>query len=220
MPQKDNERGCLTGVPGCLMIQIWNLCIPEREKDGVYYDDSTSVSIGKRAFFCHCGIFLWLVVRFFALINIMHNLDSIATPVGIGADVSCGRWFLDLMGWSVAKFMVGSYNLHWLNGLAYLLILAVTAYFLVEVLEIRSRLFSVLTGMALISFPAAAEIIVFWFTYVQYGVALLFSVLAVWIMKKWKYGFVLSVQLGACSMGIYQAFLPVTVALFVLDLLR
>jgi len=166
------------------------------------------------------AFFFGLVVHFFALTNIIHNLDNIATPVGIGAGVASGRWFLELMGWSVAKFMVGSYNLHWLNGLAYLLILAVTAYFLVEVLEIRSRLFSILTGMALISFPAAAEIMVFRFTCIQYGVALLFSVLAVWVMKKWKYGFVLSVVLSGCALGVYQAFLPMTVALFVLVLLR
>ena len=166
------------------------------------------------------AFFFGLVVHFFALTNVIQNLDNIATPIGIGAGVASGRWFLEFMDWGMAKFMVGSYNLHWLNGLAYLAVLALTAYFLVDTLEIRSRLFAVLTGMALISFPASAETIVYRFTCVHYGVALLFSVLAVWAMKRWKYGFVLSVLLGACSMGIYQAFLPVTVTLFVMVLLR
>lgn len=177
-------------------------------------------SLKNKHFSAIAAFFFGLVVHFFALTTMLHNLDNIATPVGIGAGVTSGRWFLDLMGWGVAKFMVGSYNLHWFNGLVYLLILAAAAYFLVEVLEIRSRLFAVLTGMALISFPAAAEIILFRFTCIQYAVAMLFSIMAVWSMKKWKYGFVLSVLLSTCSLGIYQAFLPMTVSLFVLILLR
>lgn len=161
-----------------------------------------------------------LAVHFFALVNITHNYDSIATPSGYGAGVTSGRWFLEILGKITSKLLVGSYNLTWFNGIVFLLLIAAAVYFLVSVLEIRSRLLAVVTGMAFVSFPTAASMLFFRFTATYYAIALLFAVLAAWVLKNWKYGLIPSVLLTACGLGIYQAYMPITVAVFVLVLLR
>lgn len=161
-----------------------------------------------------------LFVHMFGLVNIMHNYDNISTPIGFAVGITSGRWFLEFLGKIVAKFLVGGYNLSWFNGVVFLMVLSAAAWFLVDVLELRSRISAVAVGMALVSFPTAAATLFFRYTSVCYGIAVLFAVLAAWVLKNWKYGLIPSALLTACGLGIYQAHMPVTVAIFVLLLLR
>lgn len=161
-----------------------------------------------------------IAVHSFALNNILHNHDNIASqPGGYGIGAPLGRWFLEILGQVFDKAGL-NYNLPTVNGLIYIAILAVTAGFLVSVLDIKSKPSAALIGALFVAFPTVTATMIYRYTVIFYGIGILFAVLAVWVMQRWKRGYLLSVLLIALSMGIYQAYIPVTIALFVLLLIQ
>lgn len=160
------------------------------------------------------------LVHLYALVNNLYNYDNITVqPYGFGNGVTSGRWFLSVLG-SICDYLNMDYNLPLVNGLLFLFALAVTAGFIVSTLGIQYRSSAVLTGMILVVFPAAVSTMFFRYTAVYYGIAILLAVLSVWVLPRFKYGFLLSILCIACSIGIYQAYVPMTIGLFVLLLLR
>ena len=161
-----------------------------------------------------------IAVHSFAFFNLLHNHDNIASqPGGYGLGLELGRWFLELLG-RIADLAGLNYNLPSVNGMLYVLILSVTAAFLVSTLKIRSRLSAVLIGGLFVAFPTVTATMIYRYTVIFYGFGILMAVLAVWITDRFRWNFPLSAMLIALSMGIYQAYVPVTIALFVLVLIR
>lgn len=157
----------------------------------------------------------------FALFNILHNYDNILQqPNGYGAGVTSGRWLLSLLGDFIQNRLHMGYNLTTINGLLYIVLIALSAAFVVNYLEIRNKVSSALVGSLMATFPTVGATMIFRFTAPYYGISLLLSVLAAWIVEKKRFGILLSAVCLAFSMGIYQAYPPVTIGLFVLVLLR
>ena len=58
------------------------------------------------------------------------------------------------------------------------------------------------------------------YTAPYYALAVLFVIASVWFTVNYKYGFLLAAVLGAFSLGIYQAYFPMMITLFVTVLLQ
>lgn len=160
-----------------------------------------------------------MLVHLFALTNVIHNHDNIASqPGGYGMGVALGRWFLEMLGFFCDKAGL-NYNVPSVNGMVYIAILAITAGFLVSALKIRNRFSAVLAGALFVAFPAVTVAMAFRFTAVFYGISILFAVLAAWILRRFRWGLAASSVLIALSIGIYQAYIPMTIAVFVLQLI-
>lgn len=167
------------------------------------------------------GLLCGIAAHAFALVNVLHNYDNILQqPKGYGAGVTSGRWLLTVLGDFCAKVLDLNYNLPTINGLAYLALIALSAAFVVNVLKIHSRVSAGLVGALMATFPTVCSTMVFRFTAAYYGLSLLFSVMAVKAAERTKYGWILSGLCIACSMGIYQAYVPVSISLYVLILMR
>lgn len=162
-----------------------------------------------------------VVAHCFGLVHILHNYDNILQqPKGYGAGVTSGRWLLSILGDIGENFLDLGYNFPVVNGLFYLILIALSAALVVRLLKIRSRLSAVLAGCLMSTFPTVCATMLFRFTAAYYGLCLLLSVLAAWAVEKPKYGILLSALFTACALGIYQAYTPVTIGLFVLMLMR
>lgn len=162
-----------------------------------------------------------LATHAFALVNLIHNYDNILQqPKGYGAGITSGRWLLEILGDFNDAFIELNYNLPTMNGLGFLVLIALSAAVLVNFLKIRDPASAVLAGCLMATFPTVCATLVFRYTAPYYGVSLLLSVLAAWAVGRWKYGFLLSAFCTACSMGIYQAYPPFTIGLLVLALMR
>lgn len=160
------------------------------------------------------------VVHLFGLVNILHNYDDIAQqPRGYGTGISSGRWLLSQLG-DCAEWMGGNYNLPAVNGLLFLLLIAISAGFLVSAFEIHNPTMAALVGALMAAFPAAFSTLVFRYTSVYYGLGILLAVLAAWILPRHRLGVLLSAICIAGSLGIYQAYVPFTIGIFVLQLLQ
>ena len=167
------------------------------------------------------ALIVGIVTHAFALVNPIHNYDNILqNPRGVGAGVTSGRWMLDMASDFTTQFLDLNYNLPLVNGLAFLVLIALSSAVLMNVLKIRRSGSAILLGCCMATFPAVASTMAFRYTAIYYGFALLFSVLAAWVVHKPKVGMLLSAICMACAMGIYQAYAPFTIGLFVLMLLR
>lgn len=166
-----------------------------------------------------------LLIHMFGLVNILHNYDSIAVlPNGYGTGITSGRWLLNILG-DLNRDLFGGDNIAWFEGIIGILFLSAAVYLLIKIFNIRSRMFSVLLGIGFIAFPSVASCMLFRFTSTFYALAVLMSVLAAYIVirgnKKYMVlRIILSGLLSAGSLGIYQAYLPVTASIFVLYLIQ
>ena len=161
-----------------------------------------------------------LIVHLFGLVNVLHNSDDIwIQPQGYGTGLRSGRWFLTFLG-DLVKNLLGGYNISWIKGLLFMILLAISAGFVVSALGIRSRKSAALIGAAFITFPTVTATMFYPYTTTYYGIAVLLSVLAAWILPRHKLGLLFSAVFSAMALGIYQAYLPMTVSLLVLMLLR
>ena len=162
-----------------------------------------------------------IVVHSFGLVNILHNYDNILQqPTGYGNGINFGRWLLSVLGDISQNFLDLGYNFPVVKGLTYIVLIALSAALTVKLLKIHSRLSAALMGCLMVTFPTVCATMLFRFTAGYYGLCLLLSVLAAWVIEKPKYGILLSALFTACALGIYQAYTPVTIGLFVLMLLR
>ena len=128
--------------------------------------------------------------------------------------ITSGRWFL-----TVACGFSSYFTVPWLIGILGMFLLALAAAVLVDFLEVTSSWTVVLISGMLVTFPALASTFAYVFTLDGYMMALLFAVLSVWCVKKWKKGFVAGGIFLAFSMGIYQSYLPFAVLLSIYGIL-
>lgn len=128
--------------------------------------------------------------------------------------ITSGRWFL-----TIACGFSSYFTVPWLIGLLGILFLAVAAVALVEFLEVEQGWAVVLISGMLVTFPALSSTFAYVFTLDGYMMALLFAVLSVLCVKKWRKGFIAGGIFLAFSMGIYQSYLPFAVLLSIYGIL-
>ena len=162
-----------------------------------------------------------VIAHGFALVNVIHNYDNILQqPKGYGAGITYGRWLLEALGDFNDAFVELNFNLPTMNGLGFLLLIALSTALMVNYLEIRNPVSAVLAGCLMATFPTVCGTMVFRYTAPYYGLSLFLSVLAAWVLHKGKFGLPLSALCLTLSMGIYQAYAPFTISLYVLALMR
>ena len=194
-----------------LQMQKRGICLVSVKK--AYWNRPEVVAFG-------ASLAVGFFVHLFGLVNILHNHDDIWNqPMGFGAGITSGRWLLSILGRVSQKLGLG-YNLPTVNGIIFLVLIAVSAGIVISVLQIRNRVSAGLMGAFWTVFPSVTSVMFYKFTTVYYGIAVCLSVLAVWVFQKQKYGLLISAVCIACSLGIYQGYVPITISLMVLVLLK
>ena len=161
-----------------------------------------------------------LLVHMYGLVTALHNYDDIAVqPAGYGTGTASGRWLLTIFG-DLFQKLFGAYNLPWLNGILFILLIALAAGFIVSLLDIRNPRYGAVIGMIFVSFPAFTNTMFFRYTVIYYGIAMLMSVLAAWIIDRHRLGIGFSALLTMLGLAIYQGYVPVTITLLVMLLIR
>ena len=113
-----------------------------------------------------CGV----TAHSFALFNSIHNYDDILQqPTGYGAGITLGRWLLTLLGDFFTKFLGLGYNLPMVNGLIYVLLIALSAAVLVNTLKISDRRSAALIGCLMVTFPTVCAAMAFRYVAPYFG---------------------------------------------------
>lgn len=162
-----------------------------------------------------------LLAYLYLFVNHVNNNDMISCiPYGYGSGLSSGRWMLQILN-LLADKLWGSYPVPVFNGLLSLIFLALTSAVLVRVLDLKGKWQAFALGAITATVAPIGSLFFFLFTTHFYMLALLCMAVAAWLLKKRSvWCFVLSVALGACSLGIYQAYFPFFAVILLLELLH
>ncbi len=181
----------------------------------IYYEAISDVKVKAALLTFVSGFFIHL----FSLVNILHNYDDITyfgTRYGTGME--SGRWALTYIGDIFGKIW-GWPNTSYIHGTVFIFLLAASAWLIMDIFRIKKLSVGVLIGLALVTFPSTVSTLFFKYTAVYYGLAILLSVGAVWILEKTRFGWFFSIWCIAVALGIYQAYLPLTISLMIMLLI-
>lgn len=162
------------------------------------------------------AVFWGMAAHLYMFMNKLPNYDDMGIN-GFGATFRLGRWFLWFLA-AVAYHLDFVYSLPWVNGLTTLLFIALSAGLTADVLDVKSTVGNIMIGAAMAVYPSLTATFFFMFTAPYYAIALFLSACAVWVTvkRKGKFWFAASSLLLACSMGIYQAYIPFAASIYVI----
>ena len=162
-----------------------------------------------------------LIIGLFTHAYIFYNKISFHDDVmliGAGSTFSSGRWMLGIVH-AIIKKVIGSESIPAFIGPISLILLGMTGVLLVKIYEIESSKICALIGALLVVFPSIAGLYGYMFTSWYYCFGILLAVLAVFLCNKINnlfWGIGISAFVIACSVGIYQAYISITVSSFIL----
>ncbi|WP_130838058.1 glucosyltransferase domain-containing protein [Lachnoclostridium sp. Marseille-P6806] len=152
-----------------------------------------------------------LLTHLYVLTNKLPNWDDISNIDKPGAMNDFGRWFLRFV-----QPWISSYSVPALKGVVTIALLSLTAVLVLRALELRSMTSAVLIGVTMTTFPAVTSGMLFMFTVASYSVAVLFAGAAVFCTLRRRFGWIPGAVLLCFCLGIYQAYLPFAVSVFLI----
>ncbi|MCM1103082.1 MAG: glucosyltransferase domain-containing protein [Clostridium sp.] len=185
----------------------------------IWFGKNRAACTGAAAAFL-CGILTHLYIltnkfyNYFEMGNIFSRMPYEKSDV-----LPMGRVFMPFIT-SLSSY----YSQATINGLLCMAVLAFSVYMLIDCLRIRSRLHAAAAGCIAVTFPGVAS-------YLSYGVnsdlfciSICLAVMSVWLTQKYRKGFLAGSVCLCVSIGCYQPFLSVAVAvvfgILFLDVLR
>lgn len=154
------------------------------------------------------------VAHFYKLTNWLPNWDSLVFRYDKQNMLAMGRWFL-----SIAAAPSSYYDLPWLAGLMTIVFFALGAVCICRMFDIRKNTAAALIGAAVASFPNVTSVLMYNYVADAYGLSFLLACLAAQLMTREKPRYLVSAVLIALSVGIYQAYLTVTIMLLLCHLI-
>lgn len=152
-----------------------------------------------------------------------YSVNDDSMNFGVGYTYTSGRWMLDILSFFEEKLFGDiHYSLSTFNGMISLVFIALAACLLINILDLENIVFCAFTGSLMVCFPVVTSIFGYMYTLHYYMFSLLCGVLgAYFVCKKdqWHY-WVSGIVLMASSVGIYQAFIPFTISVLLMYLIK
>lgn len=160
------------------------------------------------------GIAVGLLTHFYMLSHKLTNWDDINSLSSFGSGDYLGRWFL--------KYIHGFGSRHSIpavHGFLLILMLTLSACIVLDILQLRSTTAAVLVPAVMITFPGVTGHMTFMFMAHTSGIAVLMACLAVWLVRRNKWGILPGMVLLICTMGIYQPTVTVAITLMLMSMM-
>lgn len=161
-----------------------------------------------------CG----LIAHGFMFLNKISFHDDIGQLFGVGQTYGIGRWFLGIIS-EILNSTVGKYSMPWFDGLLSVLLIGISACFVVNLLEMQNVFSCILVGGMMEVFPAVAVTYLYMFTASAYFFAVLLTVASLYLTNHFRHG-AWGVILFTCALGIYQAYLGLWLGIMLCMLLK
>lgn len=156
---------------------------------------------------------IFLVVHLYCFTNKFMNHDDAIFSVG-GAGITSGRW---LKNW-ICSFS-STYSMPWTTGILSALYMALAVCCVIGLFQIQHKLSACLIAVLMSSSPVIAATFSYMYTADAYIAALTLACFGAFITQKYEHGWIIGAVSFACSLGIYQAYFGLAVALIVFSLL-
>lgn len=137
-------------------------------------------------------------------------------------EISIGRW-----GIVIVERLIQFIAIPTINTVLCILMVAITAVLIIDLLDLKSKVSSIFTALALVLTPTLVVTLLYIYTAFAYCFNLLISSLVIWFLYRFKHkkvGAVFAILCFMFSLSIYQGYVGVTVGLCmmisILDLLK
>ena len=154
------------------------------------------------------AIIVGFIAHLYKITNWLPNWDSLVFRYDAQNMLQIGRWFLP-----VASAPSSFYDLPWLTGLLAILFHAAGAVCICHIFAVRKKITAALIGAGVASFPTVTSVMLYAYVCDAYALSFLLSCLAAVFLVKQKPNYIVSVILITLSVGIYQAYISVTIML-------
>lgn len=154
------------------------------------------------------AIVIGLIAHFYKITNWLPNWDSLVFRYDEQNMVSMGRWFLQ-----IASAPSSFYDLPWLAGLMAIVFHALGAVCICKIFSVKKGATAALIGALVAAFPTVTSVMCYNYVADSYAMSFLFACLAVVFLTCKRPKIILSVIFIALSVGIYQAYITVTIML-------
>lgn len=174
---------------------------------------SKITSIQKTAFLS--SFIFGIAAHLYKMTNWLPNWDSLVFRKDPQHMEPLGRWFL-----SFASKISSDYELPWINGLLAIIYISLAAAVICETLKVKSRVCALLIGAVTVTFPTVISTFMYCYVADAYALSFLLACTAAYLLTSQKKPCaVVAVFLLALAMGIYQAYVTVTIALLTASLI-
>ena len=166
---------------------------------------------------CFVSVIIFgLIAHLYRFMNLEPNWDAIVYRYDELNMTHIGRIFS-----KVACMFTSYYDLPWINGLVSLVFIALGSVVICELFKLKNKISYVLISGLLVTFPTVASTFAFSYTADGYFIAFFASILAVFLVdKKGILKNILGILLMTFALGVYQAYITVSVMLILVYLLN
>ena len=157
------------------------------------------------------GVFAY----FYKIANWLPNWDSLVFRYDSQNMIALGRWFLPVVC-SFSSF----YDLPFLNGIIAIVFHALGAVCIVKTLNVKKKITAGLIGAVIMSVPTVTSVMMYNYVADGYSISFFMATLAAFYMTKGKPNYIIASLFIALSVGIYQAYITVTIMLVLFFLIN
>lgn len=181
------------------------------------YTSSCQPALHPLRFTFLCVFLFGLIAHAFAFLNTNFSHDGLyVVQTDNEWQISLGRVLQP-----VYRSLRGWFSAPWLLGLLSLLYIAVSAYLIIKLLDIRSRWgITAVCGFLTVNISITCLFATYMYCADTFLLALLLAVWGVYVLRRYRFGFLLSAILFSCSMGLYQSYIAVAITLLMILLIQ
>lgn len=129
-------------------------------------------------------------------------------------ETSLGRWGIEILERATQFIAIPS-----INTIFCIIIMAVTSVFIIDILDLKSKVSVVFTSLALVLTPTLVATLLYIYTAFAYCCNFLISTLVIWFVYKFKHkkiGIILGTLCFMFSLSIYQSYMGVSIGLCIM----
>ncbi len=189
-------KGC-DRSPETVLTRLWNKVTPDMR------------------FVFLSTLIMGLITHLFVFTNKLINMDDLYWGYD-NKGMQIGRWFV----WLTTQITSDNYSMPWVIGFMSLVFISISTCLIVSIFDIRSRLNMLLIGGLMVTFLSVGSTFSYMFTAAAYFFSLMLSVWSVWLARKYRLGFIWGGVLLVFSLGIYQTYICMAIALFAICVLK
>lgn len=163
------------------------------------------------------GLIIGLLAHLYKITNWLPNWDSLVFRYDAQNMVSLGRWFLPIVS-APSSY----YDLPWLTGLLAIVFFSLGAVCICRIFDVKKTITAVLIGGVVVSFPTVTSVLLYNYVADAYAFSFLLACVAALLLTGSMWGDkkasgvakqITAAVLIALSVGIYQAYITVTIML-------
>lgn len=155
----------------------------------------------------------WLT-HFYMLTHKLVNWDDMNNLSKAGSGDYLGRWFLKYI------HRLGSiYSIPAVHGFIFILCLSLSACIVLEIMRIKSVTGAILVPASMLTFPSVVSTMTFMFMAHTSGIAILMVCTAVYLLRKYKFGWLPCGALLIGALGTYQSYISIAITLMLMGMI-